>query len=69
VPGRCQLHDLLRAYAADRAHALDDEAQRREAVHRVLDHYLHTAYCGTLVLNPARCYITAAPVKRLGLWG
>jgi tetratricopeptide (TPR) repeat protein/transcriptional regulator with XRE-family HTH domain len=61
APGRYELHDLLRAHAADLAHSVDDESARREAVHRLLDHYLHTAYSGSLVLNPVRSYITPDP--------
>ncbi|MFF0153449.1 ATP-binding protein [Micromonospora sp. NPDC005203] len=43
APGRYQLHDLLRAYAADQARHLESEESRREAVSRVLRWYLHTA--------------------------
>ena len=60
-PGRYELHDLLRAHAAGLAHSVDDESARREAMHRLLDHYLHTAYSGSLVLNPVRSYITLTP--------
>jgi tetratricopeptide (TPR) repeat protein len=38
--GRYTCHDLLRAYAADLAARHDDEAARRAAVRRMLDHYL-----------------------------
>jgi hypothetical protein len=38
APRRCAFHDLLRAYAIEQARAHDDEQQRREARHRVLDH-------------------------------
>ena len=41
APGRYAFHDLLRAYAASRAR--DSDSERREAIGRVLDHYLHTA--------------------------
>jgi DNA-binding SARP family transcriptional activator/tetratricopeptide (TPR) repeat protein len=54
VPGRYAFHDLLRAYAADLAQGMDSEAERREATHRVLDHYLHSAHAGMRVLNPAQ---------------
>jgi tetratricopeptide (TPR) repeat protein len=54
APGRYAFHDLLRAYAADLARTSDPEELRREAVHRVLDHYLHTACAGTRLLNPLR---------------
>jgi tetratricopeptide (TPR) repeat protein len=41
VPGRYQLHDLLREHA--RALAADDRAESDEAAGRLLDYYLHTA--------------------------
>jgi tetratricopeptide (TPR) repeat protein len=43
APGRYAGHDLLRAFAAELARSHDSEGTRRAAVHRVLDHYLHTA--------------------------
>jgi NB-ARC domain len=42
-PGRYTCHDLLRAYAAEQAHAQVSQGARDAAVCRVLDHYLHTA--------------------------
>jgi DNA-binding SARP family transcriptional activator/tetratricopeptide (TPR) repeat protein len=54
VPGRYAFHDLLRAYASEQAHAEDDEAGRQAAIGRVLDHYLHTAHTGALLLLPGR---------------
>jgi hypothetical protein len=41
--GRYVPHDLLRIYAAEMAHIEDGDAERRIAVQRLLDHYLHTA--------------------------
>ncbi len=61
APGRYAFHDLLRAYAADLASRTDGEAERRQAVRRTLDHYLHTAYSGSLALNPARAHVRLAP--------
>jgi hypothetical protein len=52
VPGRYALHDLLRAYARELASAQDSEGERRAAVHRVLDHYLHTAHHAALAVEP-----------------
>lgn len=52
-PGRYALHDLLRAYARDEAAALGD-GERREAVRRVLDHYLWTAAAADDRLMPTR---------------
>jgi hypothetical protein len=54
VPSRYTFHDLLRAYAAEQAHAVDSTDERRAATGRLLDHYLHTAYAAALQLNPHR---------------
>ncbi|GAA2113857.1 AfsR/SARP family transcriptional regulator [Actinomadura alba] len=43
VAGRVRFHDLLRKYAAERALAEEPEHEAREAVHRLLDHYLYIA--------------------------
>jgi DNA-binding SARP family transcriptional activator/tetratricopeptide (TPR) repeat protein len=61
VPGRYTLHDLLRVYAHQLAHTHDPHDQRRQAVHRMLDHYLHTAHHAARVLHPARKPITLVP--------
>lgn len=53
VPGRYGFHDLLRAYAAEQA-ALREGGERREAIGRMLDHYLHTALRAHAVLYPGR---------------
>ncbi|MFI0980929.1 BTAD domain-containing putative transcriptional regulator [Streptomyces sp. NPDC021093] len=50
VPGRHAFHDLLRAYAIELAGAHDRD--RREAIHRMLDHYLHTACTADALLTP-----------------
>lgn len=50
VPGRFAFHDLLRAYAAEKS--LGRGGERGQARHRMLDHYLHTAYAAALLLNP-----------------
>ena len=60
-PGRYAFHDLLRAYAAAQAQARDIEPERREATGRVLDHYLHTAGHGSMVISPAREPVVLAP--------
>jgi DNA-binding SARP family transcriptional activator/tetratricopeptide (TPR) repeat protein len=54
APGRYGFHDLLRAYAADLAHTHDPAGQRRAAVGRMLDHYLHTAHTAERLLYPVR---------------
>lgn len=52
APGRYSLHDLLRAYAGELAHAVESESDRRVALHRVLDHYLHTTCAAARILHP-----------------
>lgn len=54
APGRYSLHDLVRAYAVDLAHATVVEPDARAATHRLLDHYLHAAYAADRLLEPAR---------------
>jgi len=61
APGRFTFHDLLRAYAAAQARDHDTEAERHAATVRVLDHYLHTACAGSLVLEPAHQPVVLAP--------
>ncbi|WP_406278368.1 tetratricopeptide repeat protein [Streptomyces sp. NBC_00191] len=61
APGRYTLHDLLRAYAAERAHTLDADTERHPAAHRMLDHYLHTAHGADHLLDPHRASITPHP--------
>lgn len=51
-PGRFALHDLLRIYAMELAHAQESDQARRAAVGRLLDHYLHTALGVSLRLYP-----------------
>ena len=63
APGRYAFHDLLRAYAADLAASVEGEAGCGEAVHRMLDHCLHTAYSGSRLLNPARWQVPLAAVQ------
>jgi DNA-binding SARP family transcriptional activator/tetratricopeptide (TPR) repeat protein len=52
--GRFACHDVLRAYAAEQAQSRDGGAERSAALHRVLDHYLHTAHTAALLLYPHR---------------
>ena len=54
VPGRYACHDLLRAYAAERARDTDPRDRRDAAVHRLLDHYVHTANAAARLLQPIR---------------
>jgi DNA-binding SARP family transcriptional activator len=54
LPGRYTVHELLRVYAADQARTRDSQPERTAAIGRLLDHYLHTAIRGALLLDPAR---------------
>lgn len=54
-PGRFHAHDLLRVYAAELP---DPEHERTPALHRVLDHYLHTARAATELLQPDWAEVT-----------
>jgi tetratricopeptide (TPR) repeat protein len=59
--GRFAMHDLLRAYAAEQAHAHISEPARWQAVHRTLDHHLHSAHAAAVLLNPHREPIELPP--------
>jgi len=52
APGRYALHDLIRDYAQELSRDLDSPQERRGALHRLLDHYLHTAHAGFLITDP-----------------
>ncbi|WP_433233386.1 ATP-binding protein [Micromonospora sp. CA-248260] len=43
APARYHLHDLLRAYAVDQVRQFEGEEDRRHALRRVLEWYLHSA--------------------------
>jgi tetratricopeptide (TPR) repeat protein/transcriptional regulator with XRE-family HTH domain len=49
VAGRFTFHDLLRAYACQLAKT---DPEHDEAIYRMLDHYLHTAYQADRLTNP-----------------
>src|SRR5262249_28892641 len=51
-PGRFTTHDLIRVYAAELSEAVDTGDDRHEALGRLLDHYLHSAYSAHLLLKP-----------------
>ena len=51
-PSRFGLHDLLRDYACELAATSDTKAQRRAALTRLFDYYLHTAAAAMVTLYP-----------------
>jgi tetratricopeptide (TPR) repeat protein len=58
--GRFGCHELLRAYAAERAAAdADADADERSARCRLLDHYMRSAHAGSARLYPARSPVPA----------
>jgi DNA-binding SARP family transcriptional activator/tetratricopeptide (TPR) repeat protein len=59
--GRFAFHDVLRAYASEQAAMAESEAERQNAMCRVLDHYLHTAGAADRLLYPVRRHITLPP--------
>ncbi|MEV6228111.1 tetratricopeptide repeat protein, partial [Saccharopolyspora shandongensis] len=62
--GRFTFRDLVKLYAVDRSFAVDTEDERRSALHRVLDHYLHTAYAADRLRGPTRDPLGIAAVQR-----
>jgi DNA-binding SARP family transcriptional activator/Tfp pilus assembly protein PilF len=67
---RYGLHDLLRAYARELADARDSAADRRAALTRLFDYYLHTAAAGMNALHGAErdrrpLVASATPVPEL----
>ncbi|QMU76646.1 tetratricopeptide repeat protein [Streptacidiphilus sp. PB12-B1b] len=51
LPGRYTAHDLVRSYAEELAERTESDGARRAAEHRILDHYLHTAYRALRMLH------------------
>ncbi|MFI5843738.1 ATP-binding protein [Catenuloplanes sp. NPDC051500] len=53
-PGRYVVHDLLHAFAAERAQQVDDNAARHHASNRLFDHYLHPLHRAAMLVEPHR---------------
>ena len=60
--GQFRLHDLIREFASVRAEEEDSGSERRQAVGRLLDFYVHAADTADRVLQPFR-HRMPAPVK------
>ncbi len=54
APDAYQFHDLMKTYAADRALAEEPAGVRDEALHRILDWYLHTVEATAELVAPHR---------------
>ncbi|MEV7991285.1 BTAD domain-containing putative transcriptional regulator [Streptomyces sp. NPDC086077] len=61
TPGRYTLHDLLRSYATEKFHCLDPRTEQDPALHRMLDHYVHSAHAADHQLAPHRDPIVLSP--------
>jgi DNA-binding SARP family transcriptional activator len=61
LPGRYRWHDLLRTYAAELAAEQDSEGERKAALHRAFDHYLHTAHAAARLFSPGRTPMPLPP--------
>jgi len=61
APDRYRFHDLLRAYAADRAMAEEPAEAREEAVRRILTWYLHTVAAMARIVSPHRGEVPLEP--------
>lgn len=59
VETRFELHDLVRSYSRDLTSDLDTKAHRDEALRRMFDHYLSTAYTAERLLSPLRDPVVA----------
>lgn len=58
APGRLIFHDLLRAFASERARKEISEEQSSSASKRLLDYYLRSGYAAALILYRHRTTIT-----------
>lgn len=61
---RYAFHDLLRSYAAEQVRVSVRDADRRAALRRVFDFYLHTAHAAASRLNGGRDPIGLAPAAK-----
>ncbi|BCJ73659.1 SARP family transcriptional regulator [Catellatospora sp. IY07-71] len=60
-PGRYTQHDLLRTYARELVGSAEPADVRREALHRLYDHYLHTAFPAARLLQPQWAPVEPVP--------
>jgi tetratricopeptide (TPR) repeat protein/transcriptional regulator with XRE-family HTH domain len=61
--GRFAFHDLLRAYAAELVGGSEHDADRRAALHRVLDFYVQTTWGADRLLHPTRSWVSLPPPR------
>jgi DNA-binding SARP family transcriptional activator/tetratricopeptide (TPR) repeat protein len=63
VPGRYAFHDLLRVYAMELVTSHDTEQVRQAALHRMTDHYLHTARAADALVTPQPNPVASPPAR------
>ena len=63
TPGRFTSHDLLRAYAAEQARTRCTDHDQHAALHRMLDHYLHSAQEAARLLYGPWNYVSLASAQ------
>ncbi|NUP47620.1 MAG: hypothetical protein HOW97_09965 [Catenulispora sp.] len=61
VPDRYELHDLVRAFAADKCQAVDSGAERAAAIGRWLDWCLQSVYAAMDLLQRTRFHLDPLP--------
>lgn len=61
VPGRWQMHELVRLYAVEQAHRDQPEEKRDAALRRLANFYLYTAHDADRLLYPHRDLIALGP--------
>ncbi len=61
--GRYELHDLLRAYALEKAHQDGDPRDRSAAFDRILGWYLRTVYAADALFSPGRVLDRITPAE------
>lgn len=61
--GRYELHDLLRAYALEKAHQDGDPKDRSSAFGRILGWYLQTVYAADELFSPGRVLDRVTPAE------
>jgi tetratricopeptide (TPR) repeat protein/transcriptional regulator with XRE-family HTH domain len=66
APQRYTFHDLLRAFAAERTHAVDSRTERDAAVARLLDWYLRTTVAAAETIAPTVVRLPAPPAAASG---
>jgi hypothetical protein len=59
-PGRYSFHDLIRAYATELSERIDTDADRHQALDRLLHHYLHSSYAAQTAPRAGRTVAGAA---------